>query len=505
MSKRPLIWLAWVGVLTLAAWLRLQNLTERPIHADEATGARIAANRIEQASYVFNPQHFHGPWLSISTAPIAQLRNETSWQSLSVLTLRSGTLLAGLLLTLTPLLWSRTLGSYPALIAGSLLATSPLLVYYSQMYIHESWLCLFGMLALAAVYQLWQRPTLAKGLIAGITLGLMFATKETVAISVLAWCITLILCSIPLKLGRDPNEFKLHAYIKPTLGLIAAYLLIAAYFYTNGFRQPSGLLDAFKTYFVYETTPGHEKPFAYYLHLLVWPKHLIGMWWTEALVAALALTSGLAAYQFQQRTRTIIFLALAGIAHCLIYSCIGYKTPWLMLLPWAHFCLLSGAAFCDYDRLKKPLQIGLTLLLIATLAFQTKQSLSASGRLASDARNPYSYVPTTKDPARIATWLEQLEAQSNQTTLNPIAVVGSDYWPLPWYLRSVDPIGYWPQPVDSLKELTVVLATTEQEAQCDALLLATHTKFPRSLRTNVSVTLYLRNDIWEQWLQKTSE
>ena len=31
-------------------------------------------------------------------------------------------------------------------------------------------------------------------------------------------------------------------------------------------------------------------------------------------------------------------------------------------------------------------------------------------------------------------------------TLEPVAVIGSDYWPLPWYLRAFDQIGYWQKP-----------------------------------------------------------
>ena len=67
------------------------------------------------------------------------------------------------------------------LLAAAFLATSPLLVYYSRMFIHESLLVLFGMLALVS---LTCKPRWG---IAGILIGLMFATKESFAISIIAW------------------------------------------------------------------------------------------------------------------------------------------------------------------------------------------------------------------------------------------------------------------------------------------------------------------------------
>ena len=46
---------------------------------------------------------------------------------------------------------------------------------------------------------------------------------------------------------------------------VAASLLTAALsprlFYTDGFRHPQGAIDAVRTFFVYETVDGHDKPF----------------------------------------------------------------------------------------------------------------------------------------------------------------------------------------------------------------------------------------------------
>jgi len=504
MPQRFLIWLGWAAVLTLATLLRLSGLDERPVHADEATGARILAQRLEGQGYAFDPQHFHGPWLSIATVPANKIRGESSWQDLSITTLRSTTVIAGLLLVLTPLLWTHTLGNGPALVAGSLLASSPLLVYYGQMYIHESWLALFGMLALAMVYHLWKKPTLWKGLLSGVCIALMFVTKETVAISVLSWLAALIVCSLPLLFAQQ-QRISLKPYIRPSVFLVIAFLGVSAIFYTDGFRYPQGFLDAFKTYFVYETTAGHDKPASYYLHFLLWPKKLIGMYWSEGLILLLAAASIPLAFRMTHIASAVALIACAVIGHLAIYSAISYKTPWLMMLPWAHICLLAGAAFYRFKDYRPTIQLALLALLMVTVGFQTKQSIQATGRFANDERNPYSYVPTTKDPARIASWFDKIAQVPGVPALSPVAVVGQGYWPLPWYLREIEQIGYWPAPVDSLVKLPIVISMPEYEASCGQQLSDTHTAFPYSLRSNVSITVYLHNDIWEAWLQHTPE
>ncbi|MGB1127052.1 MAG: flippase activity-associated protein Agl23 [Opitutales bacterium] len=506
MFKHPFIWLAWIGIAVLALWLRTQNLCERPIHADEATGARITALRLENAHYQFNPKHFHGPWLSLSGALIATAKGEHSWSELSLSTLRSGTVLAGLLLTLTPLLWRRALGDPATLAAGGLLATSPLLVYYSQMYIHEIWLALFGMLALPMLYRFVVDPSIRNGILTGVFIGLMFATKETVAISVLGWSVAggasllaLRYCKSGCQTGTAQTR-SLSSYRNGFGVMATTALALGAVFYTNCFQQPMAIVDAFETYFVYQTTSGHEKAWTYYFELLLWPKHSLGVWWTEGLVLFVTIAALVLACRDPKRLPATSLIALGCAAHWLIYTCISYKTPWLMLLPWALSCLLAGLAFSTGKHSRPFIKVLSLILLIMVAGFQTKQSLYATGRYAADERNPYSYAPTTKDPARIIEWIQQLDALSGSPVFQPTAVVGTGYWPLPWYLREFREVGYWPAPEAALQEFPLVFGMPEQKAACNEMLQSSHTAFPRSLRSNVAVTLYLRNDIWEEWI-----
>lgn len=499
MGRAYLSWISWSVIIALAIWLRMHGLSERPIHADEATGARILAERLEGNGYEFSPTHFHGPFLSFISQPIARLKGEHDWSSLSVHTLRLGVVVAGILTVLTPLLWLRQIGQLPAFIAGALLATSPLLVYYNRMFIHESWLVLFGLVSLYAICRLLDRPSVKNSLLAGVFVGLMFATKETFVISIISWA----LASLAYLYGRykaDDRQLEIAEYLKSiAIGGITA-ILVGAVFFSNWFTQPQAILDAFQTFFVYETTPGHEKHLIYYLELLVWPKHTLGHWWTEGLVCILSIAAVIHIIVKRKNLPFLLLVLVSSIAHLVIYSCIAYKTPWLMLLPWAHFCLLAALAFSDFQQQNRLVRGMLLGVLILGLGYQTKQSLYATGSFSNDARNPYAYVPTSKDIQSLESWLVDLDSMQ---PIEPIAVVGSGYWPLPWYLKNFETIGYWPNVNEEMLSMPVVISMQSQSEECEDLLQSTHTALPRSLRENVSMTLFLRNDLWQLWSEES--
>jgi uncharacterized protein (TIGR03663 family) len=499
MQHRTLVCLTWLIIITLAGVLRLSNLETRPIHADEATGARILSQRLE-GDYQFNPKHFHGPLLSLLTEPLARLKNETTWQSLSIETLRLSPVIAGILLCLTPLLWRRIMGDYGAALSAGLFATSPLLVYYSRIYIHESWLALFGLLGLSFAYRLYEEPNTKNALFTGIFIGCMFATKETFVITVFAWVIGLIACYALIHLNRDSKKPKFTNYLMPVGLASLSTLLVTAFFYSKGFRDPEGILDAFRSYLVYETTLGHDQALTYYMGLLLWPKHLLGQWWTEGAVFILAVAACTYATRLTKQHSAIVLVATASIIQFAIYHSIDYKTPWLMLLPWVHVCLLAG--FClsmirFYSRIN---QICLGCFILMTLVFQTQQSIASSQVFENDARSPYAYVPSSRDLVTLEAWLIQLNEMSPEIKDQTVAVVGEGYWPLPWYLRMFNRIGYWDQPEVNMIDAPLVFALPATTQASNTLLSDSHITFARGLRTNVSMTLYLRKDLWTKWI-----
>lgn len=498
--KRSILIACWLGVALVGVFLRVNDFSSRPFHADEATGARITAQRLESSSYVFDPLHYHGPTLSGAAMISARLHGMNTWSELEKAPLRLVTVLAGCLLIFTPLLGRRRFGDAAMLVAALALATSPILVYYSRMFIHEMLLALFGALAL------FQLASARRWWPAGLWIGLMFATKETFAISMLAWVAAgalLYLASL-----RRPDRVLPVKLIKqqwrPALLAGGLAIITALAFYTNGFTYWQGALDSVKTYFTYETVEGHDKPFSYYIQLLLQPRELAGYWWFETLLAVLAMGALIDSVWSKTMSRptclAIQFLALSAVFHFAIYSMIAYKTPWLMLLPWVHVCLLAGFATVSLPKKTRAATLAWTITLLAIFSIQFNQSRNATGRLASDDRNPYAYVPTSEDIETLNPWLDSLDDAVPELTLEPVAVIGAEYWPLPWYLRHFTHVGYWTEAPDSLARLPIVFSNSE----LGEILTDTHIPVPRGLRTDVPMTVWVRQDFWDAALTSES-
>lgn len=497
LMKHALIIACWITVLLVGIWLRFDALGTRPFHADEATGARITATRMESGGAAFDPTHYHGPLLSMLAIPLCKVRGEHGWLEMTQTTLRILPFCAGVLLVLLPLIGRRRFGDAPMLLAAALLATSPLLVYYSRMFIHEMLLALFGM---AFLFSLLRFPRHG---VPGFLLGLMFATKETFAISVLAWS-----AAAGLLAWENRRCLDLPAIVRnwrvPAALCLLTFLLTAGFLYTDAFTHPRGAVDAVRTFFVYKTVDGHDKPPGYYLQLLALPQKSAGLWWFGTPVLLLALWSYASTFRNGPHATAwrphIRFLAYSVAGHFIIYSLFAYKTPWLACLPWAHVCLLAGFSMTAIMHCGVLFKLPAALLAGISLFTQFQQSRAATGRMESDTRNPFAYVPTRKDVVQLELWLGQLRKVAPGGTLEPMAVIGSDYWPLPWYLRSLGRPGYWKEPPAGLASFPLVFAMPESAGAVMEILEPSHMQLPRGLRTDVPLFVFVRNDLWELWM-----
>jgi uncharacterized protein (TIGR03663 family) len=499
--KRAIIIICWICVVVTGSFLRFDTLEKRPFHADEATGARITARRMENGGAAFDPRHFHGPLLADLAIPACRAKSEGTWKTMTKTTLRTIPAVAGVLLVCVPLFWRGRLGDGPALLAAALLATSPLLVYYSRMFIHEIPLALCGMLVLTVFAR---RPLWVAG---GFLLGAMFALKESVAISVFAWMAAALWVAVENRsaCGRDALARAWREWRKPAAAALVAGVLTAGLLYTDFLRHPRGAVDALRTFFVYETVGGHEKGVFYYAELLLIPRKSGGVWWFESGVSVLAVLAYASTFTGGGLTRAartrIRFVAYAAVFHFLIYSLFAYKTPWLACLPWAHVCLLAGASVVVFTRAGFLGKSVVTVIAAACLFTQFRQARAASGRFASNAANPYAYVPTQRDVESIGPWLGELARISPGGSVEPLGIVGTGYWPLPWYLRDFDRIGYWPAPSADLAGLPVVFATDDAVAGVSSMLSASHTALPRGLRDGAPLVMFVRNDLWNRWME----
>jgi uncharacterized protein (TIGR03663 family) len=497
MMARALIIACWIGVVAAGVFLRFDDLAARPFHADEATGARITAKRMESGDANFDPTHFHGPLLADLAMPLCRTRGENGWREMSKLTLRLLPAIGGTLLVLLPLAGRRRFGDVPMLLASAFLATSPLLVYYSRMFIHEPLLALAG---IAVVFSF--TGTGARRGLPGFLIGLMFAAKETFAISIIAWSAAAALLAFENRESISRPECR--RWLAPVSINLGTLVFTALFFYTDAFRHPRGAIDAVRTFFVYQTGDGHDKPFGWYFHLLLTPFKSGGMWWFGTPLVLLALWAFANTFRkdgISHRSRIFIrFLAYSAAGHFLIYSLIAYKNPWLACLPWAHACVLAGFALAGFEKRRKPVLVALILVAGFCIVTQFQQARAATGRLASDARNPFAYVPTRRDVEVLESWLGELREISPAGAIEPVAVVGRGYWPLPWYLRDFTRIGYWEKPPKHLTSCPLVFAMPETADAVAASLQNTHVALPRGLRDGVPLEVFVSKEIWETWM-----
>jgi uncharacterized protein (TIGR03663 family) len=506
MLKSAFHFLVLALILVLAFLLRFNGIGDSPMHADEATGARILSNRLEQTDYKFDPTHFHGPLLTAVTVPIARGQGECDWVGLRASTLRWVSAWSGCFVVAFMLFWWKSLGGGVVILSMLFLATSPLLVTYSRIYIHEMLLAFASMTTLTFIILHISQPRMKYLVCVGIGAGLMFATKETVVISLLVWSLSYVLINIDREYGFQKIGlvfFHLKNWLKIGLILIL-FFISSAWFYSDGLKNISSIGDAYKTFFVYKTGWGHDKPWFYYLELLCWPKIIGARLWQETGVACVSLI-GLFCMNAQKKCphqKIQKFVLYSGLGHIFIYSLIKYKTPWLMVVPWMHLCIFAGIVVAKGIQRWPNLRIVIGLAMAGIFIMQTYQSDLATQRYSNDARNPYNYVPTSKDIVKFEEFIAQLSKNNIINVDSVVAVVGTNYWPLPWYLKIFHRIGYWEKATDvsSLQTLELVMAMPRSTQECSESLSLSHQSLIYGLRDEFPMTCYLRNDLWKKWM-----
>jgi predicted membrane-bound mannosyltransferase len=153
-----------------------------------------------------------------------------------------------------------------------------------------------------------------------------------------------------------------------------------------------------------------------------------------------------------------------------VYSAIPYKTPWLILNALAPLALVAGTGFnrvcaaCT-GRLRVTLMFALASGITGLLASETWRLCFV---FPADPGNPLAYSPTSPDIRRLEARAEGLVAEGGAQA--PIvAVVGSDIWPLPWYLRHCPNVGYWPE-LPRSPVVTVVISDAAQSERVSRTL-----------------------------------
>ena len=472
-------------ILGLAFYLRYDALDTFPLQADEATGAYFVGQALE-GTYQYNPKHFHGPTLIYFAQLSAFFSDQHTWGQLNQQTLRNVNIFAGIFLIVLVLSMYKSLGKKGSLISASLLTASPFITYYNRIFIHESVLSLFLFLGLCFLYHFLRKPDFLKAILIGLCIGLAASTKETFVISVFAWVVSVFLLS------------KKHfSFVKQNLlqliVLCGTSLFVIFIFYTNLCNNIDNFLDFFKAFWSYKTTEGHNKAFYYYFKLFALPTTYGRLFWWEGTILLIAFCSF---FVKSKRSNIRNFLFLSACVQLIFYTLLSYKVPWLLLVPWSHFILVAALTLTELINKNKIYTYLGSILCCLVLVFHLYQSNKIIHRYHSDHRNPFAYVPTSKS---IVPWSSKISTLSKLSTFKGTTyVVGNDYWPLPWYLKHIHTVEYISRPSKHLVNAPLVLAMPSMCNELKLSLATTHQQSFQGLRNEVSMTIFIRNDIWKQ-------
>jgi uncharacterized protein (TIGR03663 family) len=514
MKGRVLVAVFLATVLALA--LRCPRLSERPMHNDEGVNAIKFRDLWEHNSYKYDPTEFHGPSLYYSTLAVERLTGAPSFEQFTEARLRLVTVLFGIgLILLVPLLVDG-LGKTASIWAALLTAVSPAFVFYGRDYIHEMLLVFFTFLALASGWRYWRTRKLPWALLSGAGVGFMWATKETFVITLTAagialalnhfWNRTLDASGLPIKAPRL-NFIHLAA----AFGIcLLVWLLMFSSFFTNA----RGLPDSFRTYSSWfhraAGDSAHIHPWYFYFQRLLFFHVHNGPIWSEGLIFVLAIIGAIAAFARKglsdANASFVRFLTLYTFALTAAYSFISYKTPWCLLNFWHGMILLAGvgAAVLIHAARFQWAKSAATTLLVAGAAQLAAQAWQAAVPRAADRHNPYVYAQTSLDILKLTRQVETLAQTTpvgHQMRINAIAPDG-DYWPLPWYFRKFDRVGWW----DKLPEdpfATVMVVSAKLHAGLDEK--KTHVMIGYfELRPGAFFELYVELPLWKAYLDQHS-
>ena len=404
------------------------------------------------------------------------------------------------------------------------------------------------------------RPTLWL-LLLGFCLGMMHASKETCVIHCLAIAVA---AAVTMRDLRHVGFRRLA--VAPSVTAVGA-ACVSAILFSSFLQHPRGVVDSFTTYTNYlgrgmgeGEASHHVHPWHYYLEVLFWWQRGQGPLWSQLSVALLAAVGLFAAIprlgherdahpdtapkahglhpmglsssssaesspspqDFSRDAPATIsaplvqFLAIYCIVTLAVYSLVPYKTPWCALGLCHGLLLLAGVGAAVALRIPKTLpgKLAIAALLAAAAGQLAHQAWQANFLAAADPNNPYVYAHTTADVVPLARRIEELANVELDGEPAAVQVIypDHDYWPLPWYLRSLDAVG-WLDRMPNGPPAPLIVIPPELEGELADYLYRRQPPGQRSLyvpvppepedrdwqlRTHAPLQVYARLDLWEK-------
>ena len=469
--------LFFVVIILAGAVLRLTSLPQKPMHNDEAVNAVKFGNLLEKNEYVYDKIEYHGPLLYYLTLIPAWFSSVEYFSKLNERHLRVVPAIAGIALLLILIILVDFTGWKVVLASAVIGAISPAMVFYSRYYIHETLLVLFTfgfITSLFAFFYYRKNPWL---ITSAVFLGLMHTTKETFIISVIILFFSIIMVHIVWRINgisflKMIRSMRWYQYVI-FLGIAG---FISVLFFSSFFKNPQGIIDSVSTYENYISKAGqtevHQHPWYYYLQMFAWTKGPGYMIWTELPIlvfSVLGILFALFGRGNMVREQFFRIIAIFSILMMLIFSIMPYKTPWNILSAYFGLILLAGYGLIEVLKIYKKGWIHkvIFLFVVAAVISLITQVFYSNYKFPSHPSNPYVYGHTSSDIFHMIDRIKKVSEINSEGNDLLIHVICSehDYWPLPWYLREFNQVGWWNNidPESPLSPLVVVSPDLEKQ------------------------------------------
>ncbi len=400
-----------IAVIITAALIRLYNLSLPPLFFDESIHATILKS-LFNGNYKYDPA-YHGPLLYyLLSLPVYTLgENEFSLRILPAI--------AGIIVSVIPLLYGRYIGDEAAIISSLLVAVSPVIVNYSRFCRSDVFQLLLTALFAYFIFRYLENVK-ERGLnevrfkntvylvAAFICLALFAALKETFYPFA---AIFMLFFLFDIKKFR-PGDL---------LASFVVFLLVYAAFYTNFFTYTAPLTNfsefpAVKavSYWKYQHDVARiAGPWYYYIELIL-------LYDFPALIMAAFAVSLIIIKR--DKSEFTSFIAFWFFASLIFFSYMQEKVPWLAVHVLFPMYILAGIGISKIERRRLKVFAALFCLLFATYG-----SVAVNLTNPVNPAEPALYLPTQYD-------VREFAEKTKNDTIYIFTNIG-EYWPLAWYLK----------------------------------------------------------------------
>jgi predicted membrane-bound mannosyltransferase len=142
------------------------------------------------------------------------------------------------------------------------------------------------------------------------------------------------------------------------------------------------------------------------------------------------------------------------------------------------------------------------VLLLAGAAHLGWQAYRAAFVYPAAPRNPYVYAHTSSAFLRLVERIRDLDDVYPPREDMPVYVIDpiGDYWPLPWYLRDMDNVGFWNKAPDRLHGVPVIVTDKMGLPQLDED--EGYTWEMHGLRPGKLLRVYIDKQLWERFIER---